>query len=113
MCKNGTICILISDVNECATQRPCQHTCTNTLGSYTCQCYSCYTKVGTRCDLRQCKISNKCYAYGTVNPSNPCQVSEIKVFCDSTIRYLAYLIPHEYNYNLTAMRLWGSKVYKP
>ena len=92
--KNGTISILISDVNECATQRPCQHDCVNTHGSYTCQCYSCYTKVGSRCDLRQCKISNTCYAYGTVNPSNPCQVS--------------YLIPHVII--TTAMSLWRSEI---
>ncbi|XP_020602178.1 neurogenic locus Notch protein-like, partial [Orbicella faveolata] len=66
----GTCCE--SDVNECQNN-PCQHTCTNTFGSFTCSCYSCYTKVGYNCDLRQCKISNRCYSYGTVNPSNQCQ----------------------------------------
>lgn len=63
----------LADVNECLNN-PCQHTCKNTFGSFTCSCHSCYTKVGLKCDLRQCKISNKCYAYGTVNPSNQCQV---------------------------------------
>ncbi|XP_068693727.1 uncharacterized protein [Montipora foliosa] len=60
------------DINECLTN-PCQHTCTNTFGSYTCQCNSCYTKLGTRCQLRQCRISGSCYSYGTVNPNNQCQ----------------------------------------
>ena len=27
-----------------------------------------------KCELRQCKISGTCYAYGAVNPSNQCQV---------------------------------------
>ncbi|PFX19966.1 Versican core protein [Stylophora pistillata] len=66
----GTCCE--GDVNECNT-RPCQHTCTNTFGSFTCSCHSCYTKVGLKCELRQCKINNQCYAYGRVNPSNQCQ----------------------------------------
>ena len=65
--------LLPTDVNEC-NNRPCQHTCTNTFGSFTCSCNSCYTKVGLKCDLRQCKINNQCYAYGRVNPSNQCQV---------------------------------------
>ncbi|XP_066021515.1 latent-transforming growth factor beta-binding protein 2-like [Pocillopora verrucosa] len=60
------------DVDECINN-PCQHNCTNTHGSYTCKCNSCYTKLGTKCDLRQCKINNHCHAYGTVNPSNHCQ----------------------------------------
>ncbi|XP_048583423.1 uncharacterized protein LOC116619209 isoform X2 [Nematostella vectensis] len=66
----GTCCE--KDVNECL-RNPCQHTCTNTYGSYTCSCNACYTKVGTQCDLRQCLISGRCYSYGNVNPSNPCQ----------------------------------------
>lgn len=65
--------VFLADVDECLNN-PCQHICTNTFGSYTCQCNSCYTKVGTRCDLRQCKISGNCYSYGAVNPSNQCQV---------------------------------------
>ncbi|KAK3735006.1 hypothetical protein QZH41_010660, partial [Actinostola sp. cb2023] len=61
-------------VNECATIKPCQHTCTNTHGSYTCQCKPCYTKLGTKCDLRQCVIGGKrCYRYHTINPVNYCQ----------------------------------------
>ncbi|KAJ7365983.1 hypothetical protein OS493_002725 [Desmophyllum pertusum] len=66
----GTCCG--SDVNEC-NSRPCQHNCYNTHGSYYCRCYSCYTKQGTRCDLRQCRINSQCYSYNTRNPSNPCQ----------------------------------------
>ncbi|XP_032233414.2 uncharacterized protein LOC5508728 isoform X2 [Nematostella vectensis] len=68
----GTCCEL--DIDECATQRPCQHFCTNTYGSYTCKCKPCYTKLGTRCELRQCSIGGTCYPYGTVNQHNPCQV---------------------------------------
>ncbi|XP_068691216.1 prestalk protein-like [Montipora foliosa] len=66
----GTCCS--QDINECLNN-PCDHTCTNTFGSYTCQCNSCYTKLGTRCDLRQCRISGSCYSYDTVNPNNQCQ----------------------------------------
>ncbi|CAB4034879.1 extracellular matrix A-like [Paramuricea clavata] len=66
----GTCCE--RDVNECL-QRPCQHNCQNVPGSYTCSCNSCYTKVGTRCQLRQCRIGGKCYTYGRVNPGNQCQ----------------------------------------
>ncbi|KAL9987480.1 hypothetical protein ACROYT_G001793 [Oculina patagonica] len=66
----GTCCE--SDVDECQS-KPCQHICKNTFGSFTCSCHSCYTKAGLTCDLRQCKISNTCYAYGTVNPQNQCQ----------------------------------------
>ncbi|XP_020632779.1 prestalk protein-like [Orbicella faveolata] len=62
----------LTDVNECL-KNPCQHTCTNTHGSFTCRCHSCYTKVGLKCYLRQCKINNQCYSYGSVNPSNQCQ----------------------------------------
>ncbi|CAB4002573.1 Hypothetical predicted protein [Paramuricea clavata] len=42
-------------------------------GSYTCSCVPCYTKYGTRCQLRQCRISGTCYSYGRVNPWNQCQ----------------------------------------
>ncbi len=63
----------ISDVNECL-RNPCQHNCHNVRGSYTCSCHSCYTKVGTRCELRQCGIAGACYSYGTVHPRNQCQV---------------------------------------
>ncbi|XP_066021598.1 protein crumbs homolog 1-like isoform X2 [Pocillopora verrucosa] len=66
----GTCCE--KDVDECINN-PCQHNCINTHGSYTCKCNSCYTKLGTQCDLRQCKINNHCHVYGTVNPSNQCQ----------------------------------------
>ncbi|XP_046852682.1 uncharacterized protein LOC124445941 [Xenia sp. Carnegie-2017] len=66
----GTCCE--RDVNECL-RRPCQHKCHNVPGSYTCSCYSCYTKVGTKCELRQCRISGACYSYGSVNPRNQCQ----------------------------------------
>ncbi|XP_068740144.1 latent-transforming growth factor beta-binding protein 4-like [Montipora capricornis] len=68
----GTSCL--QDINECLRYpNPCQHRCSNTYGSYTCQCYSCYTKRGTRCVLRQCRILGSCYLYGTVNPNNQCQ----------------------------------------
>ncbi|XP_028398913.1 uncharacterized protein LOC114522435 [Dendronephthya gigantea] len=66
----GTCCE--RDVNECL-RKPCQHNCHNVLGSYTCSCYSCYTKVGTKCELRQCRIGNVCYPYGRINPGNKCQ----------------------------------------
>ncbi|KAJ7365966.1 hypothetical protein OS493_002705 [Desmophyllum pertusum] len=55
------------------TQDHVNTTATNTHGSYYCRCYSCYTKQGTRCDLRQCRINSQCYSYNTRNPSNPCQ----------------------------------------
>ena len=64
----------VSDLNECNQGRPCQHICINTYGSYRCQCYSCYTKYGTRCRLQQCKINGGCYRYGAKNPYNQCQV---------------------------------------
>ncbi|XP_068693813.1 SCO-spondin-like isoform X2 [Montipora foliosa] len=70
----GSLCL--QDINECLRYpNPCQHRCSNTYGSYTCQCYSCYTKRGTRCvlRLRQCRIWGSCYLYGTVNPNNQCQ----------------------------------------
>ena len=70
---------LSTDVDECINN-PCQHNCTNTNGSYTCKCNSCYTKLGTQCDLRQCKINNHCHAYGTVNPSNHCQVTFLLLY---------------------------------
>ena len=73
-----TVFFFLTDINECLTS-PCQHTCTNTFGSYTCQCYSCYTKLGTRCELRQCKISGSCYSYRSVNPNNQCQVRYLTV----------------------------------
>ncbi|KAL9987476.1 hypothetical protein ACROYT_G001789 [Oculina patagonica] len=60
------------NVDEC-NSNPCQHTCHDKVNSFTCSCYSCYTKLGTRCELRQCKINNVCYQYETVNPSNSCQ----------------------------------------
>jgi hypothetical protein len=67
----------ISDIDEClGSPRPCQHRCTNTPGSYTCSCNSCYTKVGGMCELRQCKIGGRCYGYGDENPSNDCQVKQ-------------------------------------
>ena len=69
---------LLTDDNECINS-PCQHECINTYGSYTCKCYSCYTKLGTQCDLRQCKINNHCHVYGTVNPSNQCQVTFLRL----------------------------------
>ena len=75
MTLNINSLFMTADVNECLRNpSPCQHICTNSFGSFTCQCHSCYTKVGTKCDLRQCKIGGKCYPYGTVNPSNKCQV---------------------------------------
>ena len=65
----------VPDTDECLRRPPpCQHICHNVLGSFTCSCHSCYTKVGTRCELRQCRIANVCYAYGRVNPRNKCQV---------------------------------------
>ena len=63
-----------SDVNEC-NSNPCQHVCHNTYGSFTCQCHPCYTKLGRQCELRQCQINgHQCFPYGTINPSNSCQV---------------------------------------
>lgn len=67
--------MFFSDVNEC-NSNPCQHTCTNVPGSFTCQCHSCYTKLGTKCELQKCKIGGKCLRYGDVNPSNQCQVRQ-------------------------------------
>ncbi|CAB3978726.1 extracellular matrix A-like [Paramuricea clavata] len=67
----GTCCE--SDVDECSSSSPCQHICNNVPGSYTCQCDSCYTKLGDNCELRQCKIGGRCFEYGDVNPSNQCQ----------------------------------------
>jgi hypothetical protein len=72
-----TIKVSLLEINVCLTQRPCQHTCTITYGSYTCQCNACYTKLGTRCDLRQCVVGGSCYVYGTKNPSNACQVRKV------------------------------------
>lgn len=65
--------IFITDLNECENN-PCQHVCKNVLGSYTCSCFSCYTKYGTTCYLQQCKIGGLCYSFGRVNPTNQCQV---------------------------------------
>ena len=67
--------IIFSDVNECKSN-PCQHTCINVPGSFNCKCYTCYTKLGTKCELRQCKIGGKCFTYGDVNPSNHCEVKQ-------------------------------------
>ena len=66
----GTCCEI--DKNECVNN-PCQHTCINVPGSFTCQCHSCYTKLGVNCQLRQCKIGGGCFRYGAVNPNNQCQ----------------------------------------
>ena len=77
----------VTDVNECLNSR-CEHTCTNTHGSFTCSCHSCYTKVGYNCDLRQCKISNQCYSYGAVNPSNQCQVRWEQILKTNPSKYV-------------------------
>jgi len=38
------ICSLVPDVNECTGgSHGCQHTCTNTAGSYTCSCRTGYS----------------------------------------------------------------------
>lgn len=65
---------LFSDVDECQTPGRCPYSCTNTAGSYTCGCPSCYDQYGANCILNQCKINNICYRYNRVNPHNPCQV---------------------------------------
>ena len=73
----GTCCDI--DKNECVNN-PCQHTCINVPGSFTCQCNSCYTKLGVNCELRQCKIGGRCFRYGDVNPNNQCQECHAKVW---------------------------------
>ena len=39
-----------TDVNECEAQSPCDHTCINHVGNYTCECYEGYQLYGvTHC----------------------------------------------------------------
>ncbi|XP_028399276.1 neurogenic locus notch homolog protein 1-like [Dendronephthya gigantea] len=77
-CKRGWKGTCCETYDHLCQPNPCQHDCDqcrddSCVGDYTCSCYSCYTKVGTRCELRQCRIGSRCYSYGRVNPSNPCQ----------------------------------------
>ncbi|KAK2181215.1 hypothetical protein NP493_406g02023 [Ridgeia piscesae] len=51
------ICVVLSDVNECDTASTCTdiQTCTNTPGSYTCNCKAGYRMTGDTCnDINEC-----------------------------------------------------------
>ena len=69
---------LFSDVDECQTPGRCPYNCTNTPGSYTCNCPPCYDPDGANCVLNKCKINDICYQYNKVNPDNQCQVLNLQ-----------------------------------
>ncbi|XP_073243741.1 uncharacterized protein [Porites lutea] len=65
-----------SNVDECQTPGRCPYNCTNTPGSYTCNCPPCYDPDGANCVLSKCKINDICYQYNKVNPDNQCQCTD-------------------------------------
>ena len=49
------------DINECLNVHPCDHTCYNTIGSYTCDCQPGYYLLsnGFTCsDINECNTNN-------------------------------------------------------
>ena len=62
------ICSLVPDVNECAGgSHGCQHTCTNTAGSYTCRCRTGYSLSGNG---RSCIGKRNSHPELIADPSN-------------------------------------------
>jgi len=49
ICAHDNSKILLLDINEC-NNSPCQQNCSNTLGSFQCNCKTGYTADGTRCN---------------------------------------------------------------
>ena len=41
--------IIYADINECSDSSLCDQVCENTIGSYTCDCYTGFMLVGDQC----------------------------------------------------------------
>ena len=66
---------LLPPLDLCLKRKPCDHICTNLKGGgYACSCYPCYTPLGGKCNLLQCKINSNFYPFSYVNPGNSCHV---------------------------------------
>ena len=53
--------LLLTDIDECATPDVCPQDCSNTQGSFTCQCFSgFFVQDGACVDVNECIVNDDC-----------------------------------------------------
>jgi deleted-in-malignant-brain-tumors protein 1 len=79
------VAIRCTDVDECVSSSPCEQACTNTIGSFACNCSEGYTLNST--DLASCDDINECEVPGVCHENATCNNSVGNFSCKCNSGY--------------------------